>query len=89
MNKAADSTTKSSREPGPAVLGVILLDIANTGWRIAVPVTFLSGIGIWADKHSGHVVPGFALLGMVLGFFVSYLLVKRQIKSINEREHLA
>lgn len=85
MNKAAESTTKSSSEPGPAVLGTILLDLLDTAWRIAVPVLLFAVLGIFADKQL-HMAPVWTLSGVVVGFYISYRLVKKQLDAVNERE---
>ena len=84
MNKAADSTTKPPKSE-PSVLGTILIDLADTAWRIAVPVLLFAGIGIVIDKKIGS-APWVTLVGVVIGFVFAGLLVKRQLAAINQRE---
>lgn len=84
MNKAADSTTKPSK-PEPSVLGTILTDLADTAWRIAVPVLLFAGMGIFIDKKAGS-APWVTLAGVVVGFIFAGLLIKRQLAAINQRE---
>jgi hypothetical protein len=84
MNKAADSTTKPPK-PERSVLGTIVLDLADTAWRIATPVLLFAIIGIMLDKKLGS-APWVTLVGVVIGFVGSALLVKKQLAAINERE---
>jgi len=85
MNKAADSTTQSPKDPAPVSMGTIALDLLNTAWRIAVPVLIFSIVGIFADKH-WDTAPWLTLLGLVVGFVFAGLLIKEQISSVNKRE---
>lgn len=84
MNKAADSTTKPPK-PEHSVLGTIILDLADTAWRIATPVLLFAIIGIMLDKKLGS-APWVTLVGVVIGFIGSALLVKKQLAAINQRE---
>lgn len=85
MNKAADSTTKSSREADPFALGTLALDLLNTAWRIAVPVLLFAVAGLLLDRKLDS-APWLTLLGTVVGFGFAYLLVKKQIEIVNRRE---
>lgn len=85
MNKAADSTTKSPREVDPFALGTLALDLMNTAWRIAVPVLLCAVGGLLLDRKL-DVAPWLTLLGTAIGFGFAFLLIKKQIDSINRRE---
>lgn len=86
MNKAADSTTKSPREPNNTMFaGTIATDMLDTAWRIAVPVILCAVGGLILDKKIGT-APWFTLLGTIIGFVFAGLLVKKQIDAINRRE---
>lgn len=85
MNKAADSTTKSPGDPGPSVLGTIVVDLLDTAWRIAVPILMFAVIGIFIDKKVGS-APLITLLGVVIGLAGAGLLVKKQLEAVNRRE---
>lgn len=85
MNKAADSTTNTSHDHDSLSLGAIALDLMNTAWRIAVPVLLFAGLGIVCDKHFGS-QPWITLLGVVIGFVLAGLLVKRQLVAVNRKE---
>lgn len=85
MNKAADSTTKSPGDPGPSVLGTILVDLLDTAWRIATPILLFAGVGIFIDKKVGS-APWVTLLGVVVGLVGAGLLVKKQLEAVNRRE---
>jgi len=85
MNKAADSTTKPPTEPGPSVLGTIILDLLDTAWRIATPMLVFSGLGIFVDKKVGT-APWITLVGLTIGLVGAGLLVRKQLAAVNQRE---
>ena len=85
MNKAADSTTKTSQN-SPFVVGTLASDILSTAWRMTVPVVVLAICGLLLDKQL-DTAPWFTLLGTIVGFGFSALLVKKQIDAINRAEH--
>jgi len=84
MNKAADSTTKTSQD-SPFVAGTLAFDILDTAWRMTVPVVLLAVGGLLLDKRIDS-APWLTLLGVVIGFGFSALLVKKQIDAINRLE---
>lgn len=84
MNKAADSTTKTSQD-SPFVASTLASDILGTAWRMTVPVVLLAVGGLLLDKQIDS-APWFTLLGAVIGFGFSALLVKKQIDAINRLE---
>lgn len=53
-------------------------ELADTTWRIAVPVLLFAGVGIVADRTWGS-KPWVTLLGTAIGFVAAALLVKRQL----------
>jgi F0F1-type ATP synthase assembly protein I len=64
--------------PQNAVLQMIMT-MADTTWRMFVPIVGLLLLGVFADK-SLHSVPWLTVLGFVLGVGVSALLVRNQFK---------
>src|ERR1700754_2711043 len=53
-------------------------ELADTTWRISVPVLLFAGAGIVADRSWGS-KPWLTLLGTLIGFGCAALLVKRQL----------
>ena len=53
-------------------------ELADTTWRIAVPVILFAGAGIYIDRTWGT-KPWLTLAGTVVGFIIAGLLVKRQL----------
>jgi F0F1-type ATP synthase assembly protein I len=83
MTKAADpTTTKNPTEQHPANTPPQKLrvgrELADTTWRMAVPVVLFAGLGIVADRSLGS-KPWLTLLGVIVGFACAGLLVKRQL----------
>lgn len=46
---------------------------------VAAPTTVFALVGRWADRH-WHLSPWMTVLGLVLSFGVTYVLMKRKIK---------
>jgi F0F1-type ATP synthase assembly protein I len=89
MKKAADHpTTSNAHEDADLGIGTIALDFLDTTWRIAVPVVLFAGIGIFVDIKA-HTKPWVTLLGVVIGFVLAGLLLKKQLTSVNNREKQA
>lgn len=57
----------------------ILLDFADTTWRIAVPVIILTLIGIFCDKQFGT-KPWLTFLGVIIGFGIALALIRNQLQ---------
>jgi len=58
---------------------VLLLDLADTTWRMFVPPTLTVGGGLYADTHWGT-KPWLTLVGVPVGLALSILLVRRQLR---------
>lgn len=86
MNKAADSTTKQTpHNSSPFAAGTLAFDFLDTAWRMAVPVILFAVAGLLLDKKIDS-APWLTLLGVVIGFVFSGILVKKQIDAINRKE---
>lgn len=69
-------------------VGSVMLTLADTTWRIAVPVIIFAGLGVWGDVR-WHTKPWLTLLGTVVGFLLAALLVKQQLGDVQEAETAA
>lgn len=87
-SKATDPTMKTGQPEEPASSRTggqqarelrIVRELADTTWRIAVPVLLFAGVGIFADRNWGS-KPWLTLLGTAIGFVCAALLVKRQLE---------
>lgn len=69
-----------SEEPkaGNAVLTMIMT-MADTTWRMFVPILGLLLLGIFVDKSIGS-FPWFTLLGFVVGVALSAVLIRNQLR---------
>jgi len=82
---AAHPTTSNAHGKASFGLGTIALDLLDTTWRIATPVLLFAGIGIFVDIKA-HTKPWVTLAGMVVGFVVAGLLLKKQLAAVEQRE---
>jgi F0F1-type ATP synthase assembly protein I len=55
------------------------VELADTTWRIAVPVVLFACLGIVIDRNTGS-KPWMTLLGVVIGFFIAAYLIKKQLQ---------
>ena len=80
MKKTAAHSTTNNLSHVPESLGSLHIgrEFLDTTWRIAVPVILFAAIGIFADKHLGT-KPWLTLLGVLIGFTLACLLVRRQL----------
>lgn len=82
---AAHPTTKAPSGNDHFSLGTLAIDLLDTAWRIAVPVVLMAMLGLMADKSFGS-APWLTLLGMVIGFIIAGLLLKRQLAAVEQEE---
>jgi F0F1-type ATP synthase assembly protein I len=85
MKQAADKTTHSPDVKTQSALGAFGMDFLDTAWRIAIPVILFTVVGIVADR-SFNTAPWITFPSVIIGFVVSGLLVKRQLKVLEARE---
>ena len=76
--------TQNDTSPGPhkarstGIASSILIDMADTTWRMFVPTIGLLLVGRSVDTHFGT-KPWFMLVGTALGAAIAALLIKRQL----------
>lgn len=85
MNRAADPTTKPSRDKNVFSLASLVTDMLDTAWRITVPTVLFAGAGLFIDLHA-PTKPWMTLLGTSIGLVFAGLLVTRQLRAINGKE---
>jgi F0F1-type ATP synthase assembly protein I len=85
MSKAADPTTKSSRDNNVFSLASLARDLLDTTWRVITPTLLFAGCGLLIDMHA-PTKPWMTLLGAAIGLFFASLLIKRQLRSVNGKE---
>ena len=82
MSKQSRDTSGVPEQPTRKYSVVLLLgDIADTAWRMFVPVIGLTILGLLADKQY-HTTPYLLILGLILGCVLAALLVRNQLKRI-------
>jgi len=60
-------------------------EFLDTTWRMTVPVVIFAGIGIMVDLAIGS-KPWLTLLGTIIGFYFAMQLIKKQIKSGDDKK---
>ncbi len=78
-----DSSARGDHHRDSSDSVVLLLTMADTTWRIFVPIILLVGVGIWADVNF-NTKPLITFLGLAIGALIAVALVRMQIKKIKE-----
>lgn len=60
---------------------LLMLTIADTTWRLFVPIIGLTILGLVADKQM-DTKPWVMITGIIIGMLVAVLLVRQQIKKV-------
>lgn len=85
MAKREQTTTDSAKVPNRSTTILLLATIADTTWRLFVPVFVLFGVGLYIDTRQ-HQKPIFGLAGAILGAFLGFALVRQQYRQIISKE---
>ena len=64
---------------------VLLGTIGDTTWRMFVPSVGFTLLGVWLDSVFG-LKPWLMIAGIILGFAMAVILVKRQVDSASKLE---
>ena len=64
---------------------VLLGTIGDTTWRMFVPSVGFTLLGVWLDSVFG-LKPWLMIVGIILGFAMAVILVKRQVDSASKLE---
>lgn len=81
MSTSPDSRDDKPAPPDKSTVILLLGDIGDTTWRMFVPTIGLTVIGLLADKQL-HTTPWMMIVGIIVGIFLAYKLVQRQIKKV-------
>lgn len=82
---ATDWTTRKTTDTDQFSFGTMATDLLSTTWRIAVPVTLFALAGITIDNHQ-KTAPWCTLVGVVIGFGMAVLLLKRQLQQVDQQD---
>lgn len=84
--RAPNSTSNGTPEEPPKQSTVLLLlgTIADTTWRMFVPIVGLLMLGVWVDKTYGS-LPWATISLTILGIAIAAELVRRQLNIVNKK----
>ncbi len=72
---------KASAPDSKTVL-MVFATVGDTTWRLFIPSISGTLLGLWADK-AFDTVPIFLIIGIVVGSITAVMLVRAQIKKVN------
>lgn len=84
MEKRETPSPASSEVPSSGTTLLIFGTIADTTWRLFVPVLGLLVCGMWLDGKTDK-KPLFALIGVLLGFLIAVGLIYQQYRQVTPR----
>lgn len=84
--RAPDDTPSGTPDEPPKNSTVLLLlgTIADTTWRMFVPIIGLLLLGVWIDRTYGT-LPWAMIVLTIIGIAVASELVRRQLTSVNKK----
>jgi ATP synthase protein I len=83
MSTSQNDGDKKPTPPERSTVILLLGTIGDTTWRMFIPTIGLTVLGLLADKQF-HTTPWIMTLGIILGTLIAALLVRRQMKKVNE-----
>lgn len=84
MEKRETQSPASSKVPSSGTALLIFGTIADTTWRLFVPVLGLLFGGMWLDGKTGR-KPLFALAGVIIGFLLAAGLMYQQYRQVTPK----
>ncbi len=81
MTPSQHDDEKTPVPPDSSTVILLLTTIGDTTWRMFIPTIGFTILGLLIDKWIGT-TPWVMILGIILGTYVAYVLVKRQIKKV-------
>lgn len=78
--KTATALHASSSRDGQHMGSLFARTLADTTWRIFVPVTLFVGLGLWFDLTHSATKPWVTVAGLIVGFILAGLLINRQLR---------
>ncbi len=83
--RAPDDTSSGTPDEPPKKSTVLLLlgTIADTTWRMFVPIVGLLMLGLWVDKQIGT-LPWATLALTILGIAIAAELIRRQLMNVKK-----
>ena len=83
MRNEGEESKHTPAPPKKSTVVLLLGTIADTTWRMFLPVIIGVALGIWLDRQFAA-DPWFALLGVLGGSTIAALLIKKQLREVNK-----
>lgn len=86
MSKLPNGNTSIAKQPSTRhPLARITIDIADTAWRMFIPIIGATILGLVIDKQLGT-TPWIMIVLMICGITLAGVLVKRQLDKVNKEK---
>ena len=83
MSASQTDDEKKPTPPNTSTVIILLTTIADTTWRMFIPTIGLTILGLLADKWF-QTTPWVMVVGIILGAYLAYALVKDQIRKVRK-----
>ena len=83
MSTSPNDSDQKPTPPAKSTVVLLLGTIGDTTWRMFVPTIGLTVLGLLADKQF-HTTPWMMIAGIIMGIILAYVLVRRQIKEVQQ-----
>lgn len=81
MSTSPSKRDEATEPPAKSTVILLLVDIADTTWRMFVPPIVGGLLGWWADS-TWHLFPWLTLVGLALGCVVTAVFIRNLLKKV-------
>lgn len=84
MGKSQSDGDTPLEPPDKSTVILMLMTMADTTWRMFVPILGLLVVGLLVDKAI-HTTPWLMVSGMLIGIVLAILLVRQQLQRVKKK----
>lgn len=84
MGKSQNDSDITPVPPNKSTVILLLMTMADTTWRMFLPIIGLTIIGLLADKWL-HSTPWIMIIAMAIGIALAALLVRQQLQRVKKK----
>jgi hypothetical protein len=83
MSTSQNDGDKKRTPPDKSTVILLLGTMGDTTWRMFIPIIGFAVLGLFFDKQL-HTTPWIMIVAMAFGVWLAYVLVRRQMKKVQE-----
>lgn len=84
MGKSQNDGDSTPTPPDKSTVILLLMTMADTTWRMFLPIIGLTVLGLLADKWL-HTTPWIMIVCMIIGIVIAGLLIRQQLQRVKNK----